>query len=55
LLALAPGLAAIGFGVATGVTGRRWQRAFAVVAILVGLAPIVVTVAAMLFLLPMLE
>jgi hypothetical protein len=55
LLALAPGVASIGFGVATGVTGRGWHRVFAVTAILVGVAPIVVLVLAIFFVLPDLE
>jgi hypothetical protein len=55
IVAIAPALAAIGFGIVAAMEGNPWRRALAVVCILVGLAPMVVLVLALLVLVPDLE
>jgi thiol:disulfide interchange protein len=55
IVAVGPALAAIGFGIVAAMEGNQWRRALAVVCILVGLAPLVVVVLALVVLVPDLE
>jgi hypothetical protein len=55
IVAVAPALAAIVSGIAAAIERNPWRRALAVVCILVGLAPLVVLMLALLVLVPNLE